>query len=87
MAGLDDDQRLCFAVLAICDALEQRDDTKARESLDKARKHAHAILRRYKGASERHAPEYCLCQPDRRDGCGCITTCICDTEPLERKDQ
>lgn len=45
---MDDDQHLSFAVLAVCDALEQRDDTKARESLNKARKHAHAVLNRYR---------------------------------------
>ena len=44
---MDDDEHLAFAVLALCDALEQQDDTKARESLNRARKHAHAILARY----------------------------------------
>lgn len=47
MANLDHEQRLCFAILAVCDALEERDDTKASESLKRARKHAHAILSRY----------------------------------------
>ena len=48
MAFLSDDEHAAFALLAVCDALEQRDDTKARESLTSARKHAHAILSRYK---------------------------------------
>lgn len=45
---MDDDEHLAFALLAVCDALEQQDDTKARESLNKARKHAHAVLNRGK---------------------------------------
>lgn len=45
---MDDDEHLSFAVLAVCDALEQQDDTKARESLTRARKHAHAVINRNK---------------------------------------
>lgn len=56
MAALDDDEHLSFAILAICDALEQRDDTKARESLTKARKHAHAVLNRGKRKQEAMNP-------------------------------
>lgn len=48
MANLDDDQRLSFAILAVCDALEEQDDTRAKESLNKARKHAHAVINRTK---------------------------------------
>lgn len=49
---MSDDEHLSFALLAICDALEQQDDTKARESLNKARKHAHAVLNRNKRQPE-----------------------------------
>lgn len=49
---MGDDEHLAFALLAVCDALEQRDDTKARESLNKARKHAHAVLNRNKRQPE-----------------------------------
>jgi hypothetical protein len=56
MANLDDDQRLSFAILAVCDALEERDDTKARESLKRARKHAHAILARYGKRTDETTP-------------------------------
>lgn len=45
---MDDDTHIAFALLAICDALEQQDDTKARESLTRARKHAHRVLDRGK---------------------------------------
>lgn len=49
---MSDDEHLAFALLAVCDALEQQDDTKARESLNKARKHAHAVINRGKRKSE-----------------------------------
>ena len=45
---MSDDEHLSFALLAVCDALEQQDDTKARESLTRARKHAHRVLDRGK---------------------------------------
>ena len=48
MAFLRDDDNLAFAILALCDALEERDDAKAHERLTKARKHAHAVLDRSK---------------------------------------
>ena len=48
MAFLRDDEHAAFALLAVCDALEEPDTAKAHERLATARKHAHAILSRYK---------------------------------------
>lgn len=48
MAFLRDDDALAFAVLALCDALEERDADKARERLMTARKHAHRVIDRGK---------------------------------------
>lgn len=53
---MSDDEHLSFAILAVCDALEQRDDTKARESLNKARKHAHAVINRGKRTESETTP-------------------------------
>ncbi len=53
---MSDDEHLSFALLAVCDALEQQDDTKARESLNKARKHAHAVINRNKRTESETTP-------------------------------
>ncbi len=44
MAFKQDDWELSMAILAICDALKESDATRAGESLNKARKHAHRVL-------------------------------------------
>jgi hypothetical protein len=75
MAALDDDQRHSFAILAICDALEQRDDAKARESLKRARYQAHAVLSRYKDA-----PALPGCACPELGPCDCEDTCVCAGE-------
>lgn len=48
MAFKRDDDELALMGLAICDALESKDETQAREAINKARKHAHAVLSRGK---------------------------------------
>jgi hypothetical protein len=50
MAFLRDDDALAFAVLALCDALDDgsTDSTRRIEAVAKARKHAHAVISRGK---------------------------------------
>jgi hypothetical protein len=50
MAFLRDDDALAFAVLALCDALDDggTDSVQRIESVNKERKHAHAVISRGK---------------------------------------
>jgi hypothetical protein len=50
MAFLRDDDALAFAVLALCDALDHgaTDSVRRIEAVNKARKHAHAVISRGK---------------------------------------
>jgi hypothetical protein len=54
MAFLRDDDALAFAVLALCDALDDgaTDSVKRIEAVSKARKHAHNVLARGKKKKE-----------------------------------
>lgn len=47
MAFISDDLHAALGILALCDALEEKDDAKAHAYLMVARKHAHAIVARY----------------------------------------
>lgn len=57
MAFMRDDDALSLAVLAICDALEERDETKARDSINRARKQAQAVLSRGRKKRKDEQPE------------------------------
>lgn len=57
MAFLRDDDALSMAVLAVCDALETTDATRADESITRARKHAHAVLARGRKRKQDNEPE------------------------------
>jgi hypothetical protein len=70
---MDDDQHLAFAVLGLCDALEP---LLTPEPILKARKHAHAVLSRYKATTDME-PDVCRCPEDGRPECNCHGTCIC----------
>jgi hypothetical protein len=74
---MDDDQHMAFAVLALCDALalDGRDYIEREKSTQKARKHAHAILSRYK---DKPALPGCTCP--EHGPCDCESTCVCAGE-------
>jgi hypothetical protein len=59
MAFLRDDDALAFAVLALCDALDDgaTDSVKRIEAVSKARKHAHNVLARGKKKKSDEAPD------------------------------
>jgi hypothetical protein len=69
---MDDDQHLAFAVLGLCDALEP---LLTPEPILKARKHAHAVLSRYK---DNPALPGCACP--ELGPCDCEETCVCEGE-------
>jgi hypothetical protein len=69
---MDDDQHLAFAVLGLCDALEA---VLTPEPILKARKHAHAVLSRYKDK-----PKFPDCACPELGLCDCDDTCVCAGE-------
>jgi hypothetical protein len=72
---MDDDQHMAFGLLALCDALEAKDENAVLNRILRARRHAHAILSRYK---DKPALPGCTCP--EHGPCDCESTCVCEGE-------
>ena len=75
---MNESTELALAVLRLADAIEEggTNAIARSESVYRARKHAHAIINRHTPTTA--PPDACFCQPDRRDSCDCVQTCVCD---------